>query len=348
MPLSVFIRFIRAKDLDLVGSQIPQVYIRYRINKSPSNPPPAAFSHGLFSGMSTERQQQASRADGRKSRGPTTTEGKLASSRNAITHGMLSATIVLKGESTDRFLGLLAALLEEFQPQTPFEESLIENMAVARWRQMRIWGMEKAGMEHEMRRQFEMSNSTASDPSGDGDASSVAATRAALAFRTLSDDSRSLELINRYDSRYDRQYYRAHRRFVETRDRRTPPSAPPPQPAPTPAMPAPPPEKVVFAKRTPEVIENQAAVSCTAGDLVTGALAADSGTVSSDTVKPCGSFTVSSPPQPNETHPRRTRRRQDRTRLPRIQRSPALRRVGPPNRRPNRYPRSPFPARVGA
>jgi hypothetical protein len=58
-----------------------------------------------FSGMSTERQQNASRANGSKSRGPVTQAGKLASSRNAITHGMLSTTIVLKGESTDRFLG---------------------------------------------------------------------------------------------------------------------------------------------------------------------------------------------------------------------------------------------------
>src|SRR5580698_9584327 len=138
--------------------------------------------------MSTDLQQQASRANGRKSHGPATPEGKLASSRNAITHGMLSATVVLKGESQDRFCALLAALTEEFQPRTPFEQSLIENMAVARWRQMRIWGMEKA------------------------------ATRAALAFRSLSDDSRSLELINRYESRYDRQYLRAHRRFIEVRD----------------------------------------------------------------------------------------------------------------------------------
>ena len=37
-------------------------------------------------------------------------------------------------------------------------------MAVTRWRQMRVWGMEKAGMEHEMHRQALMSNSTALDP----------------------------------------------------------------------------------------------------------------------------------------------------------------------------------------
>src|SRR5258708_715287 len=93
--------------------------------------------------MRNERQQNASRTNGSKSRGPVTSASKLASSQDAITHGMLSPTIVLNGESTDRFLGLIANLFEEFQPQT-FEESLIENMAVARWRQMRIWGMEKA------------------------------------------------------------------------------------------------------------------------------------------------------------------------------------------------------------
>src|SRR5580658_6344985 len=114
--------------------------------------------------MSTDLQQQASRANGRKSHGPVTPAGRLASSRNAMTHGMLSATIVLKGESQDRFCALLAALIEEFQPRTPFEESLIQNMAVARWRQMRIWGMEKAAMDHEMRRQPEISNSIGLDP----------------------------------------------------------------------------------------------------------------------------------------------------------------------------------------
>jgi hypothetical protein len=150
-------------------------------------------------GMSTESQQEASRANGSKSRGAVTPEGKLASSRNALKHGMLSSVIVLQCESKDRFDKLVASLFGEFQPQTSFEESLIENMAIVRWRQARILAMEKAGMDYEMRRQAEKTNS-----------SEDAATRASIAFRTLSDDSRSLELINRYESRYERQYYRAH------------------------------------------------------------------------------------------------------------------------------------------
>ena len=210
--------------------------------------------------MSTERQQQASRANGSKSCGPVTPAGKLASSRNAITHGLLCGTIVLECESTDRFLSLVAVLHEEFQPQTPFEESLVENMAVARWRQMRVWGLEKAGIDHEMRRQSGLSNSISAEDN---------ATRASLAFRTLSDDSRSLELINRYDSRFDRQYYRAHRRFLEVRGLRTPPPSTQPQsalptggariheiPAPA-AAPSPVPEKVVASKGTPETVVNK-------------------------------------------------------------------------------------------
>jgi hypothetical protein len=198
--------------------------------------------------MRTQSQKQAARINGAKSRGAITPEGKLASSRNAMTHGLLSGTIVLNGESEERFNTLLADLHAELQPQTTVEMTLVENMAVARWRQMRIWGMEKAGMEHEMRAQA-------------GDATEDTATRCALAFRALSDNSRSLELINRYEARYDRQYLRAHHRFMQLVDRRTPP------PAPAPDKPAAPGPQLVSAKQTREGINlipshRLAAVAC--------------------------------------------------------------------------------------
>ena len=178
--------------------------------------------------MSTERQIQASRANGAKSRGPVTPEGKRASSCNAITHGMLSDAVVLKDESPDLFSALLQSLLDELQPQTGIEASLVENMAVARWRQMRIWNLETVSMEDEMQKQSEQFNAS-EDP----------ATRMARAFRTLSDDSRSLELINRYEARYDRQHLRAHRCFLELRDRLLRSE-----------------QETAFAKRTEEVPEN--------------------------------------------------------------------------------------------
>jgi hypothetical protein len=63
---------------------------------------------------------------------------------------------------------------------------------------MRIRGMEKAGMDYEMSRQ--------SDSAAPEIEHAASATRAWLAFRTVSDDSHSLELINRYDSHYQGKY----------------------------------------------------------------------------------------------------------------------------------------------
>jgi hypothetical protein len=211
--------------------------------------------------MRTERQIEASRTNGSKSRGPVTEEGKRASSLNATKHALLSGTVVLKCESEDRFHELHTALIEEFQPETRFEESLVESMAVARWRQMRVWGMEKANMEQAMRKHAESCH-----PDDDS------AIHAALAFRALSTDNRSLDLILRYEALYERQYFRAHRRLMEVQGRRTPPSAPTPtpqlapvipfpepepeaEPAPAPATPGP---QLISAKRTQQTIENNA------------------------------------------------------------------------------------------
>ena len=143
--------------------------------------------------MSTELQQIASRANGAKSHGPVTKEGKQASSQNSRKHGLLSKRVVLEGESQEEFDALLASFLEEHQPQTPTEAALIENMAVARWRQQRVWSLETTALDHQIRRPKYM----------EGD---DFPTQAFVAFRTLADEGRSLELLNRYDTRFERQF----------------------------------------------------------------------------------------------------------------------------------------------
>jgi hypothetical protein len=145
--------------------------------------------------MSSERRIQSSRANGALSQGPTTPPGKSRSVRNRTRHGLLAQTIVLAGEKPASFKALLAAFETELQPRTQIETSCVETMAVARWRLMRLWGMEKASLQHEMSKQ---------DP-GQHDP----ATHAALAFRALCDESNSANLLNRYETRYDRQYTRA-------------------------------------------------------------------------------------------------------------------------------------------
>ncbi len=155
--------------------------------------------------MRTERQIQASRANGARSRGPVTAEGKLNSSRNSVKHGLLAETVVLETERSDRFLEILAEVEDELQPETSIEHTLVQKMAVARWRQLRLWGMEKSAMDQQIRKEAE-ATARAED----------IATRGSMAFRSLG-ESHSVDLIIRYDSLCDRQYLRAHRRFLELR-----------------------------------------------------------------------------------------------------------------------------------
>jgi hypothetical protein len=203
--------------------------------------------------MRTNLQIQASRANGSKSRGPVTQEGKLASSRNAMKHGILSELVLLPGEDPESFEADAADLFDEHCPVGPTEEELVEMMAVARWRRMRVWNLEKACLAGQMGKEY----SAASEPKPD------ACTVTAMAFRALADNARTLDLVNRYESRYDRQYFRAHRRLLELQDRRMrnePDNTPPP--APVPEVPAP--VEVDSAERTQAGVENTAPTAPTA------------------------------------------------------------------------------------
>jgi hypothetical protein len=157
--------------------------------------------------MSSELEQIASRTNGAKSHGPVTEEGKQASSQNRLNHGFNSKRIVLPGESQEEFDELLASYLDEHQPETPTERTFIENMATARWRQQRVWALETAGLTNEIRRPRYHEGE---DPD----------TQLFVAFRTLTDGSSALELLNRYDTRFERQFRAALTAFLSLRAKR--------------------------------------------------------------------------------------------------------------------------------
>ena len=83
--------------------------------------------------MATERQIEANQANGRKSTGPKTTEGKATASLNATKHGLSGATMDapglenLAGEVLD---GMREAFHNEFCPMTLEQIRLVETMAV--------------------------------------------------------------------------------------------------------------------------------------------------------------------------------------------------------------------------
>ncbi|MDP9171292.1 MAG: hypothetical protein M3N54_11795 [Acidobacteriota bacterium] len=149
--------------------------------------------------MSSQACILASRANGKRSRGPITKEGKAISSRNAEKHGLLS-DILIAGENVDRFEALFPRLIAEHLPATESEFDMVENMAVNRWRQMRVWGIEAECLTSEIHRQVALAPElAAAKPSA----------RAAAGFRSLADNSMALQLASRYETRFERQYLRS-------------------------------------------------------------------------------------------------------------------------------------------
>jgi hypothetical protein len=159
--------------------------------------------------MTTLRKSESARANGAKSRGPTTPEGKLASSQNATQHGIFSRTMVLQCESQPRFEQVLAELKDQVQPRNSSESGYVEMMAIARWRQMRVWAVQKTAIELEMARVEASSIEHSHDaPSENTAADLTPVVLATLAYRALADNN-FLDKLHRYETSYDRQFAKA-------------------------------------------------------------------------------------------------------------------------------------------
>jgi hypothetical protein len=145
--------------------------------------------------MTSQRRLTSSRANGAKSRGPLDPEARLRSARNNLRHGLLAKLILLKDEKPQVLVDLIAAFERDFSPSNEVERALVENLAINRWRLLRLFTIERANLQAEI----DTFDSSQQD----------AATRAALAFRSLGDQSRSLDLLNRYEARFERQFARS-------------------------------------------------------------------------------------------------------------------------------------------
>ena len=142
--------------------------------------------------MSSLRRKLSSQANGRQSHGPTTPEGKLRSSQNAVSHGLLSDCVVLPGESLEGFNSLVNQYLERFGPVDCVEEAMIEEMAASYWRMRRAWAMETELMTAGL----------------DAQPAPHDRARITAAFRQLA-SSPELPLLHRYETRLHLMYQRA-------------------------------------------------------------------------------------------------------------------------------------------
>ena len=184
--------------------------------------------------MTSELKAATSRANGAKSHGPKTPEGKEKSSRNSLVHGFTSKkTVVLKCENESDFQTMLGHYADTYQPGSPVEKDLVAEMVACRWRMLRLRMIETALIDSEMDRE-PPEGETPEDPGY----------QLAFAFRRLVDESRAISLASRYESRLHRIHERSHRTLRELQQTRK-------EQAPQPISPEPPNDKKSRNEPTP-------------------------------------------------------------------------------------------------
>lgn len=142
--------------------------------------------------------------------GPNTPEGKTRVSQNAVKHGISSSKMfVLQNESPEEWNRMLADCQQDFQPETPFESRLVEEIAFAKWRLRRAWITENALFDTEMESGAE-AFAQKYQQADEG-------VRQGGAFRSMADGSKALPLLLRYESRLERAYKRAIKTLDEVR-----------------------------------------------------------------------------------------------------------------------------------
>ena len=78
------------------------------------------------------------RANSQHSTGPRTPAGKQRSSLNALRHGLTAASPVLPSEDQAAYDARRRGFFDEYQPATPTESQLVEELAATSWRLNRI------------------------------------------------------------------------------------------------------------------------------------------------------------------------------------------------------------------
>lgn len=106
--------------------------------------------------MASERQIAANRRNAQLSTGPRSDDGKAASRRNAITHGLTADRLLLDGEDPVVFEMLRDELFDEFAPATSYAEQLVHRLASLVWRLRRVAEFEVAILKWMAYRQVEI------------------------------------------------------------------------------------------------------------------------------------------------------------------------------------------------
>jgi hypothetical protein len=93
--------------------------------------------------MSTPAQIAANQANAQLSSGPKSAEGKAKSSLNAISTGLTGRTVLLPSDDAKAYSDHMANYFVRFEPATPEEEEIVQDIAQTKWRLNRIPHLEE-------------------------------------------------------------------------------------------------------------------------------------------------------------------------------------------------------------
>src|SRR5882757_2709135 len=94
--------------------------------RAPMAPQPT--NRGVKAMSENDALFEANRRNAAKSTGPKTPEGKAASSRNALKHGLTATEVLLPNENRDAYNALLQAWFDHDQPTDPGHVAAIERL----------------------------------------------------------------------------------------------------------------------------------------------------------------------------------------------------------------------------
>ncbi len=164
----------------------------------------------------SQRRQNASRANGSRSRGPVTPDGKARASRNAVQHGVLATLLTLDPQEAAIFNRIHAEYVARFEPRDQVEHDLVEEVVRAKWQMRQAWAYESAIVGLQVAQDTEKVDREWKSL-GDHD-------RRALAYAAALKDSSTLPNLQRYARSLALQSEKGIRMLLELRKQRLPPA----------------------------------------------------------------------------------------------------------------------------
>jgi hypothetical protein len=152
--------------------------------------------------MASPLQIAANRRNAQRSTGPRTVEGKQRSSMNPLKHGLSARTIVLSHEDEIGYHEVRGSLYTQYQPATPQECMLVDQLASAWWRTIRarqyetdLMNMQVENVKRRNARKKKVHNQESD--------------RKALVVALTVEPHDDFKTFFRYDATIERQFYRA-------------------------------------------------------------------------------------------------------------------------------------------